>query len=219
MVLGAGRQAFVRDFMSPPEGKMDVAANRKARKWNRREQVGRLVWALTEPLFRFSPRPFWSWRRVLLRAFGARVARGVRVYPTARIAIPWNLTLGEDCAVGDHAILYALGPISLGPRTTVSQYGHLCAGSHDWRDPAIPLTKPPIIIGADVWICADAFVGPGVRIGDGAILGARAVVVKDCPARTIVAGNPARQIGMREQTGDGRPNSSIDLQEHPHDHP
>ena len=79
----------------------------------------------------------------------------------------------------------------------MSQYAHLCAGSHDWRDPARPLTKPPIAVGADAWICADAFVGPGLTVGAGAILGARAVLMKDCPPQAILAGNPARQIAMR----------------------
>lgn len=177
---------------------IDVAANRTARKWSHREQAGRVLWALAWPLFRLSPRPLWGWRRMLLRLFGARVGRDVHIYPTARITIPWNLTLGDGCAVGDHAILYALGPISLGPRAAVSQYAHLCAGSHDWRDPAMPLTKPPITVGADAWICADAFVGPGLKVGAGAILGARAVLMKDCPPQAILAGNPARQIGMRD---------------------
>lgn len=177
--------------------KIDIAANRRARKWTRKELFGRLLWGLAMPLFRFSPRPLWGWRRTLLRVFGARIGKDVHVCPTVRIIIPWNLTLGDGSAIGDYAILYALGPITLGPRTTVSQYAHLCAGSHQWRDPAMPLIKPPITIGSDVWICADAFVGPGVKIGDGAILGARAVLVKDCPSWAVFAGNPAREIATR----------------------
>lgn len=175
---------------------IDVAANRSARKWSRRELAGRVLWALAWPLFRLSPRPLWGWRRVLLRIFGASVGRDVQVYPTVRITIPWNLTMGDGCAVGDHAILYALGPISLGARAVVSQNSHLCAGSHDWRTPERPLTKPPIIVGADAWICADAFVGPGVTVGARAILGARAVLMKDCPPQAILVGNPARQTGL-----------------------
>lgn len=147
------------------------------------------------PLFRLSPRPLWSWRRALLRAFGARVARDVHVYPTAHITIPWNLNLGAGCAVGDYAILYALGPITLGERATVSQYAHLCAGSHDVSRPDRPLTKPPIEIGADAWIAADAFVGPGVTVGRGAIVGARAVAMKDVPPGHVVVGNPAKTNG------------------------
>ena len=134
----------------------------------------------------------------MLRLFGAQVGADVHVYPTVRITIPWNLTLQDGCAVGDHAVIYALGSINIGARATISQYAHLCAGSHDWRDPAMPLLKPTIEIGADAWICADAFIGPSVKIGDGAIVGARAVVMKDVAPKTIVAGNPARKIGERD---------------------
>lgn len=178
--------------------RLNIAANRQDRKWTRREQVGRVLWRLAEPFFRFSPRPVWAWRRFLLRSFGATIGREVHVYPSARITIPWNLDLGDGCAVGERAILYALGPITIGPRSTVSQYAHLCAGSHDWRDPAVSLTKPPIAIGSDVWIAADAFVGPGVTIGDGAILGARAVVMKDCTPWAVMVGNPAKQVATRQ---------------------
>jgi putative colanic acid biosynthesis acetyltransferase WcaF len=176
----------------------DRGANRRSRKWSLGEQAGRVFWGLTRPLFRLSPRPFWGWRRMLLRMHGAKVHADVHVFPTVRITMPWNLDLGEQCAVGDRAILYALGPITVGPRATISQGAHLCAGTHDWRDPAFPLVKSPIHIGANAWICADAFVGPNVRIGEGAILGARAVVMKDVAPRAIMAGNPGREIGKRD---------------------
>lgn len=173
---------------------LDITANRAARKWSRREQAGRVLWALAWPLFRLSPRPCWGWRRGLLRLFGAGVGQAVHVYPTVRIMIPWNLDLGDGCAVGDRAILYALGKITLGERATISQGAHLCAGTHDLRDPARPLLKPPIRIGKDAWICADAFVGPGVSVGKNAVAGARAVVVRDVADHCVVAGNPARLI-------------------------
>lgn len=178
--------------------KIDVSANRSALKWTRREQLGRILWVIVVPLFRISPRPFWGWRRALLRMFGARIGENVHIYPTVRITIPWNLTLEDDCAVGDYAVLYALGSIKVGARATISQYTHLCAGSHDWRDPAMPLTKPAIKIGKDTWVCADAFIGPGVSIAEGVIVGARAVVMKNIESKVIVAGNPAREIGKRE---------------------
>lgn len=173
---------------------VDVTANRQRKEWSTRAKLVRVLWALAQPLFRFSPRPLWGWRRVMLRIFGAKVGRNAHIYPTVRIIIPWNLDLGDDCAVGDRAILYALGPITIGKRATVSQGAHLCAGTHDLRDPARPLLKPPISIGDDAWICADAFVGPGVTVGRGAVAGGRAVVVRDVDEECIVAGNPARLI-------------------------
>jgi len=169
---------------------IDVTTNRGTRKWSGQVQAARILWALCQPLFRFSPRPMWGWRAWLLRRFGADVGKNVHVYPSVRITMPWQLRIDDYAAVGDHAILYALGPIHIGARATISQYAHLCAGSHDWRDPARPLLRPPIHIGADAWICADAFVGPGVVIGERAILGARAVAMKNLAPGLIGTGNP-----------------------------
>jgi putative colanic acid biosynthesis acetyltransferase WcaF len=175
-----------------------IAANRAARKWSMKEQAGRMAWSILWPLFRVSPRPyFWGWRRMLLRLCGAKIASHVHLHPSVRIAIPWNLDLGSYAAVGDGANLYSLGPIRIGARVTISQGAHLCAGTHDWRDPAMPLLKPPIVIEPDAWICADAYVGPGVTVGEAAIVGARAVVTKDVAPAAIVVGNPAREIKTR----------------------
>lgn len=170
---------------------VDVRANRRSRKWTRRELAGRVAWALAQPLFAWSPRPLWGWRRWLLRRFGAKIGRDVQLYPTVRIEIPWNLRIGDETAVGDGAILYALAPMSIGARTTISQRAHLCGGTHDWRRADMPLLKSPVVIGNDVWICAEAFIGPGVTVGDRAIVGARAVAMRDVGGSLVVAGNPA----------------------------
>jgi putative colanic acid biosynthesis acetyltransferase WcaF len=176
----------------------DIVANRRASKWSKRELAARAVWeVLRGPLFAWTPRPLWGWRRSILRLFGASIGRQVHVHPTVRITIPWNLCIGDEAAVGDCAILYSLGPISIGDRATISQNAHLCAGTNDYRRSDMPLLKPPIAIGAGVWVCADAFVGPGVTIGAQSIVGARAVVTKDVPTRVIVVGNPARILARR----------------------
>jgi len=177
---------------------VDVEANRKARKWTTRENAARVAWGITYPLFAWSPRLFWSWRRQLLRLFGAQIGNEVQIYPTVRVIMPWNITIGSHSAVGDRAILYALGPITLGSRVTISQGSHLCAGTHDWRVPERPLLKPPIVVDDDVWICADAFVGPGVTVGKAAIIGARAVAMKNVPPGSVVIGNPARELRRNE---------------------
>lgn len=176
---------------------MDIDQNRAARKWTRRELAGRVLWAACGPLFRFSPRLLWNWRCFLLRLFGAKVGRNVHILPSVRIFIPWNLEIGEWSSVGFDALIYNLGLVRIGSKVTVSQRAHLCAGSHDFRDPAMPLTKPPIEIGDEAWICADAFVGPGVSVGKRAVVAARAVVVKDVAEGVIVGGNPAKEIGKR----------------------
>lgn len=177
--------------------KPNIIGNRSARKWTRRELAGRVLWGLCHGLFAWSPRPFWAWRVVLLKMFGAKIGRQVRIHPSVRITIPWNLTIGDHVGIGDGAILYALGPISIHRYATISQYAHLCAGTHDFRDPQMLLTKPPIEVGEGAWICADTFLGPGVKVGEMAVVGARAVVMRDVPGSAIVIGNPARVVGQR----------------------
>jgi len=174
-----------------------IDACRRQRPYSRREYVARVLWAWTQPLFRFSPRPLFGWRRLLLRLFGARIGRQAHIYPSAQIYLPWNLTLGEEASIGEWALVYNLGPVSIGDRATISHRAHLCAGTHDYRDPTLPLQRLPIEIGAQAWICADAFVGPGRCVGEGAIVGAAAVVVQDVLPWQIVGGNPARVIKTR----------------------
>ncbi len=174
---------------------LDIRGNRAASKWTTRELLARFAWEyLGAIIFRLTPRPLWGARRTILRIFGAEIANGVHIFPNVRIAIPWHLSMGEFSSLGDRAIVYNLGKITIGARATVSQYAHLCAGTHDHRVSTFDLLKPPIAIGPDAWICADAFVGPGVSVGAGAIVAARAVAVRDVADRAVVAGNPARSV-------------------------
>lgn len=177
---------------------IDVASNRKTRKYDRRTQVIRVLWALCRPLFVLSPRPLWGWRRFLLRLFGAEVGQEVHIYPTARILMPWNLVIGDQSSVGDRALLYNIGKLTIGNQSTISHQAHICGGTHDHRMQSFPLVKTPITIGDGAWICADGFVGPGVNVGARAIVAARCVAVKDVPAGAIVGGNPAVLIRQRD---------------------
>lgn len=176
---------------------LNIAANRQAQKYTRREQCARVLWALAQPLFRYSPRPLFGWRRVLLRLFGASIGPHVHIHPSVRIMFPWQLQVGAWSAIGEQVRLYNLGPITIGTQVTISQQAHLCAGTHDYTQADMPLLKLPIRVENQAWVCADAFIGPNVTVAEGVIVGARAVVVQDVPAWTIVAGNPARRLGER----------------------
>ena len=178
---------------------LDVRGNRAASKWSARELLARAIWeTLRGPLFAWTPRHLWGWRRWVLKLFGARIGRNVHIYPTARIAIPWKLVIDDDAAIGDRAVLYNLGPLHIGARATVSQHAHLCGGTHDYKRAEMPLVKAAIEIGDEAWICADAFVGPGVRVGRRAILGARGVAMRDLAADMLHTGNPVRALRLRD---------------------
>lgn len=185
---------------SPEPLRLDIAANKAARKYTRREQTMRVLWMAGRILFRLTPRPCFGCRRLLLRAFGAQVAPTADVQATAHLYMPWNVTLEDWSAIGEHAFIYSLGKVRVGRNATISYRSHVCAGTHDFDDPTLPLLKPAVVIEDNVWIGTEAFIGPGVTVGNGAIVGARAVVVKDVPPMHIVAGNPARTIGLRSPT-------------------
>jgi putative colanic acid biosynthesis acetyltransferase WcaF len=182
-------------------GALDIAANRQARKYSKVELAKRVLWGFGRLFFRFSPRPCFAWRRFVLRCFGAKIGAQVNTYPSTWVYFPWNLTVGAWSAIGEQAFIYNLGPVTLGEKVTVSHRAQLCAGTHDYTKPDLPLIKPPIVIQDQAWVCADAFVGPGVTIGEGAIVGARAVVTKSVAPWTIVAGNPAKIIKKRVLSG------------------
>ena len=179
---------------------LNIEQNRRAQNYSRGEMTRRVLWTLVQPVFRFSPRPCFGWRRFLLRCLGAKVGRNVHIYPSATIYFPWNLEAGDESAIGEHAFIYNLGRITIGTRATISHRVHLCAGTHDHTKSDFPLLRPPIVIGAEAWICADAFIGPGVTIGEGAIVGAGTVVIEDVRPWMIVVGNPARETKRREIT-------------------
>jgi putative colanic acid biosynthesis acetyltransferase WcaF len=122
----------------------------------------------------------------------------VHVYPSSTIYFPWNLEIGDYSSIGEHVYVYNLGKVKIGRQVTLSLRAHLCAGSHDYQDPAMPLLKPPITIEDQAWICADAFVGPGCTVKEGAVVAARAVVTGDVEPWTVVGGNPAKLIKRRE---------------------
>jgi putative colanic acid biosynthesis acetyltransferase WcaF len=111
--------------------------------------------------------------------------------------MPWNLEIGNWSSIGEFAFIYNLAAIKIGDCATISYRAHLCAGTHDYGDPSLPLVKLGITIGSQTWICADSYIGPNVKIGEGAVVGARAVVVKDIRPWQVVAGNPAKFIKLR----------------------
>ena len=155
-------------------------------------KIRRLLWSMVEAtLYRCSFHTWSRWRAFLLRCFGAKIGPHCIIRRTSRVYYPWLFEMGELGCIGDSATIYCLGKITLGAGCMVSQEAYLCAGTHDYTQLSLPLVTRPIVVGADAWICARAFVGPGVTVGAGAVVGACAVVHKDVPAWTVVAGNPA----------------------------
>lgn len=165
-----------------------------------RDRMARAVWiSVWTLLFKPSPVFLHGWRRWLLRRFGAKVGRGAHVYPGARIWAPWNLEVGVEAGVANGTILYSQDRIRIGRRAVVSQGAHLCTGTHDYNRQGSPVVTRPIEIGDHAWVAAEAFLHPGVVIGEGAVIGARAVVTNDMPDWTVCAGHPCKPIKPRQR--------------------
>ncbi len=162
---------------------------------NRLERVTfNLIWTL---FARWTPPPLHRWRCAILRLFGARIGNGVRIYSSTIVWLPANLSIGDRTQIGPRARLYNQGRIDIGKDAVVSQGAHLCASSHDVSDPLFQLILRPIRIGDRAWIAAEAFVGPGVTVGEGAVIAARGVAVREIDPWTIYGGNPAQPLRPR----------------------
>jgi putative colanic acid biosynthesis acetyltransferase WcaF len=153
-----------------------------------------IVWLV---LASWTPPQLHAWRRFLLRLFGATVAPKAKIYPSARIWLPANLEIGDYACIGPGVIVYSMAKITFAPYALASQRAHICAGTHDIEDVHFQLQARPITIHSRVWIAAEAFVGPGVTIGEGAVLGARSCAFRNLEPWTVYVGNPARPIKPR----------------------
>jgi putative colanic acid biosynthesis acetyltransferase WcaF len=177
----------------------DWAYDRQIRTpFSTREQAGRLLWWIAGlPLFKWSLRPMYGWRRWILRLFGAKVGERASIQRSVRIDFPWNLEIGRYSTLGENTWVQSLGRVYIGDYVTISQRVFLCTGTHDYTRPEFVMLRKPISIQRGAWIAADAFIGPGVTIGADAVIGVRSVVLKDMPKGMVCVGHPCVPLKPR----------------------
>jgi putative colanic acid biosynthesis acetyltransferase WcaF len=156
-----------------------------------------LWWLVQSTLFAWSPQFMYSWRRFLLRLFGARIGEKVIIRPTAHIQFPWKVQIGDHSWIGDEVNLYSLGNIKIGSNVVISQRSYICTGTHDPRSLSFDICGHEIIIEDQCWIATDVFVAPGITIGRGTLVAARSSVFKNLPGGKICMGSPALVIKDR----------------------
>jgi putative colanic acid biosynthesis acetyltransferase WcaF len=163
-------------------------------------RLRRLVWGICWALlYRTSPRPLHAWRSLLLRLFGATMGPNCHFYPASKIHSPWNLFCADQVTAGDGVEIYNPAPLRLGSHAILSQGAYVCGATHDFDDPAFPYLAYAMEIGAYAWVCARACVGPGVNVGEGAVLGLGSVATKNLEPWTIYAGVPAVKVKERKR--------------------
>ena len=175
---------YMKDFPSPFSKKIKV----KKKLWE-------IIWNLT---IRWLPKAgFNGWCRMIYRMFGAEIHKISAIHPSARIYMPWNLKMGPFSVIGSGAHILNAAPFAMGQNCVVSERAYICCASHNIYSNAHEQIHAPIVMGDRSWVAAEAFVGMGVTIGEGAVVGARAAVFKDVEPWTVVGGNPAKFIKKR----------------------
>lgn len=148
-----------------------------------------------------------SWRCALLRIFGAQISKKVVIDPSVKIDFPWNLQIGTQSIIARGVILNCMGQIDIGSQVRISEYSHLCAGTHLYEREDMRIERSGIKVGDQVWLATDTFVGPGVSIGNSVILAARSSAFSDLPPGYICLGEPARVFKKRSEKTDRKSRS------------
>jgi putative colanic acid biosynthesis acetyltransferase WcaF len=166
-----------------------------------RVRVYRLIWLIGWwLLISWTPRQMRGWRRTILRAFGARLTGNANVFGSARVWYPPNLEMGPGSCLGPRVNCYNIAPVTVGAKVVVSQDTHICTASHELDSENFLLVARPIVIKDHAWIAAECFLGPGVVVGEGSVLGARGVAFANLDPWTIYRGNPAQAIRERKRS-------------------
>lgn len=155
-------------------------------------------WIVQATLINTSPQFMYRWRAFILKAFGAKIGKGVKIRQSVRVTYPWNLEIGDHSWIGDRVELYTLEKITIGSNTCISQDTYVCTGSHNINSISFDYECTPIDIGDEVWIATGCFIAPGVTVGKGAVIGARSLVLTAIDSKSVWAGSPARKMRERK---------------------
>ena len=182
---------------TPEQYKVDLSQCRT--NWSTDLKIKRGIWQyLVKPLYYLLP--CRQLRIFILRSCGAKIGDNCNIQRAVDILMPWNLELGDYVALAHHTRILNFTAVRIDSMTVISQYAHLCTGTHDYTHPHFELKFRPIHIEAECWIASGAFIGPSVKIGRGCVIGANAVVTRNMPRWKICAGNPCHALKDRTIT-------------------
>jgi putative colanic acid biosynthesis acetyltransferase WcaF len=178
--------------------KITIDLRKSKVKWSYRHKLLRISWLVFQPLLFFGPRYCSPFRILLLKLFGAKIGKQCLICKGLKVKMPWLLVIGDTTAIAEDVEFYNFSKLIIGSTVVISQKSILCDGSHDYLSITFPLTTKPIVVNDSVWIASRTFVGPGVTINEGAVIGACSVVTKDMPEWMVCAGHPCKPIKKRE---------------------
>ncbi len=142
--------------------------------------------------------PFHSIRNNLYRLAGVKIGSKSTLHIGARFYQPKNITIGKGTIIGDHALLDGRDKLTIGDHTDIATQVMIYNSQHNIKSPDFEPIHAPVVIQDHVFIGPRAIILPGVTINKGAVVAAGAVVTKNVPEKTVVAGVPAKPIGKRD---------------------
>lgn len=158
----------------------------------------RALWMLAEQLFLATPFPWPSAVRCgVLRAFGARVGRGVVIKPRVRVKYPWNLSIGDHSWIGEGVWIDSLAKVTIGANACLSQDCMVETGNHDWSTPTFDLMVKEVVIEDGAWAAVRSLLLPGARLASHAVLSGGSVLSGQSEPYGIYVGNPAVKVRDR----------------------
>jgi putative colanic acid biosynthesis acetyltransferase WcaF len=161
-------------------------------------RIKRMCWYFMNLAFFRSGFVLMPFKRFLLRAFGARIGKGVVIKPHVSIKYPWKLSVGNHAWIGEGVWIDNLGVVTIGDHCCISQGALLLCGNHDYTRPAFDLIVKDITLESGVWIGARSVVCPGVVCHEHSVLAVGSVATQDLEARWIYRGNPAEKVRERK---------------------
>lgn len=157
-----------------------------------------VLWYFVNALIvRASWNPFMGVKVALLRMFGAKIGKGLCIKNNVIVKSPWNLTIGDDCWIGENVWIDNLDKVTIGNDVCISQGAMLLTGNHDYTVGSMPYRNAPIVIRDGAWIGAKATVCPGVTVHENAILTVGSIATRDMERDGIYRGIPCVKIRER----------------------
>lgn len=138
-------------------------------------------------------------RKIGLAIFGVKIYGKVSMFSGFEIRNPKGLIFQGDSSVGPNVLLDARKGLIIGKNVTIARNAMIWTLHHDYNDSQFKAIGEKVIIGDYAWICSGSIILPGVSVGEGAIVASGAVVTKSVEPYSVVAGVPAKQIGLREK--------------------
>ena len=158
----------------------------------------RAVWFGVNSLFFKSFFPFYGFKRLLLRLFGAKVGTGVIIKPHVSIKYPWKLRIGKNVWIGEQVWIDNLALVTLGDNSCLSQGALILCGNHNYKKSSFDLLVGEITIEEGAWVGAKATVCPGVKMGSHSLLTVGSVATTNLEDYWVYQGNPATKLRIRE---------------------